>query len=144
MNPLSRKALVGYLAATFAAGAVAGGFAIKAYAPKGPPRPPRPDGVSMAKRMLDKYTEELHLEPGQAAKFQPILESTDREISEIHKETGKRMHEAFTRCNGQLEPLLNSEQKTLFTNYLARMEKRFNRDRDRGGPPPGPQSPKKD
>jgi Spy/CpxP family protein refolding chaperone len=133
MNPLSRKALIGYLAATFAAGAVAGGFAIKTYTPKAPPRGPRGDGVSMVKRMLDRYTQELQLDADQVAKFEPILEKTDREISEIHKDTGRRMHDAFTRCNGQLSPLLNPEQKEKFEAYLAKMEKKF----ERGGRPPG-------
>lgn len=138
MNPLSRNALIGYLSATFVAGAVTGGFAAWSAAPKAPSRPPR-DNVPMAKRMLDMWTRELQLSTNQVEQFRPILEDTDREMTEIHRESGRRTKEVFERCNGRMLPVLDEAQKEKMAAFQKRMEKRFNeRRRDHPpGPPPG-------
>lgn len=136
MNPLSRNALIGYLAATFVAGAVAGGFTAWSAARKSPPRPPR-DNVPMAKRMLDMWTRELQLSTNQVDQFRPIMEDTDREMAEIHRESGRRTKDLFERCNSRMLPILDAGQKEKMAAFQKRMDKRFNeRRRDH---PPGPQ-----
>jgi Spy/CpxP family protein refolding chaperone len=123
MNPLSRNALVGYLAATFAAGAVAGGFVTWSYLPKTTRRPPQ-ENSNMAKRMLDNFTRDLQLNPDQVEKFRPIVEATDREMGEIHRETGRRMRETFEKCNAQMVPILDEKQRGLLEEMKKRMERR--------------------
>jgi Spy/CpxP family protein refolding chaperone len=135
MNPLSRNALVGYLAATFTAGVVAGGFAAWSAAPKAPQRPPR-DNTPMSKRMLETFTRELGLATNQVERFRPIMEDTDREMSEIHRESGRRMKEAFERCNSRMLPVLDDSQKEKLTAFQKKMEKRFSERRRPPGPPP--------
>jgi hypothetical protein len=134
MNPLSRNALVGYLAATFTAGVVAGGFAAWSAAPKAPQRPPR-DNTPMSKRMLETFTRELALGTNQVEQFRPIMEDTDREMSEIHRESGRRMKEAFERCNSRMLPILDDGQKEKLTAFQKKMEKRFSERRRPPGPP---------
>jgi len=146
MNPLSRTALIAYLAATFIAGAVAGGFVTWSAVPKAPPRRTPPENSSMAKRMLENFTRDLKLSPDQVEKFRPIVDATDREMGEIHRETGRRMRETFEKCNAQILPILDNGQKVLLEELKKRMEKR-GADRKRDRPPgekPGDKAPEAD
>ena len=139
MNPLSRKAVVGYLAATFVAGTLAGGFATRAFFPKTPQRPNR-EGGGMGKRMLATFTKELKLSTNQVELCRPIMEAADRDMSETHRENGRRMREAFDRCNAHLLPLLNSDQKILLEDYKKRFADR-RREHPPGGLKPGGEPP---
>ncbi len=124
MNPLSRNAIIGYLAATFAAGAVAGVFGARAFAAKpAPPRPPRESGT-MSDRILKRWTTDFHLNPEQVSKISPILKSADTEISAIHQETEGRMKASFERMHRQVLPLLDEEQKRLLEEHIKKMERR--------------------
>ena len=133
MNPLSRNAIVGYLAATFVAGAVAGVFGTRAFTAKPPPpRPPRESG-SMADRILKRWTADFHLSPEQVSKIEPIIKAADTEVSGIHQETERRMKASFDRMHQQVLPLLDDEQKVLLEEHRKKMERRGN-DRRRGTP----------
>jgi len=147
MNPLSRNAIIGYLAATFVAGAVAGVFGTRAFTAKPPPpRPPRESG-SMADRILKRWTVDFHLSPDQVSKIEPIIKAADTEVSGIHQETERRMKASFDRMHQQVLPLLDDEQKMLLEEHRKKMERRGN-DRRRGTPgssatnaPAGPSVP---
>ena len=133
MNPLSRNAIIGYLAATFVAGAVAGVFGTRAFTAKPPPpRPPRESG-SMADRILKRWTVDFHLSPDQVSKIEPIIKAADTEVSGIHQETERRMKASFDRMHQQVLPLLDDEQKVLLEEHRKKMERRGN-DRRRGTP----------
>ncbi len=132
MNPLSRNAIIGYLAATFVAGAVAGVFGARAFTAKPtPPRPPRDSG-SMAERILKRWTTDFHLSPEQVSKIEPIVKTTDLEVSGIHQETERRMKASFERMHQQVMPLLDDDQKRLLEEHIKKMERR-NAERRRGG-----------
>lgn len=131
MNPLSRNAIIGYLAATFVAGAVAGVFGARAFTAKPPPpRPPRESG-SMAERILKRWTADFHLSPEQVSKIEPIIKAADTEVSGIHQETERRMKASFERMHQQVLPFLDEGQKGLLEEHIKKMERR-SADRRRG------------
>ena len=131
MSPLSRNAIIGYLAATFVAGAVAGVFGARAFPAKPAPRPPRETGA-MSERILKRWTTDFHLSPDQVTKIEPILKVTDTEVSGIHQENERRMKGAFERMHQQVLPLLDEDQKRLLEEHRKKMERRGN-ERRHGG-----------
>jgi hypothetical protein len=131
MSPLSRNAIIGYLAATFVAGAVAGVFGARAFPAKPAPRPPRESGA-MSQRILKRWTTDFHLSPGQVTQIEPILKITDTEVSGIHQENERRMKGSFERMHQQVLPLLDEEQKRLFEEHRKKMERRAS-ERRHGG-----------
>ena len=131
MSPLSRNAIIGYLAATFVAGAVAGVFGARAFPSKPAPRPPRETGA-MSERILKRWTTDFHLSPEQVTKIEPILRVTDTEVSGIHQENERRMKGAFERMHQQVLPLLDEDQKRLLEEHRKKMERRGN-ERRHGG-----------
>jgi hypothetical protein len=132
MTPLSRNAIIGYLAATFVAGAVAGVFGARAFPAKPAPRPPRETGA-MSERILKRWTTDFHLSPEQVTKIEPILKVTDTEVSGIHQENERRMKGSFERMHQQVLPLLDEEQKRLFEEHRKKMERRASERRHGGG-----------
>ena len=131
MSPLSRNAIIGYLAATFVAGAVAGVFGARAFPAKPAPRPPRETGA-MSERILKRWTTDFHLSPEQVTKIEPLLRVTDTEVSGIHQENERRMKGAFERMHQQVLPLLDEDQKRLLEEHRKKMERRGN-ERRHGG-----------
>jgi hypothetical protein len=132
MSALSRNAIIGYLAATFVAGAVAGVFGARAFAAKPPPpRPPRETGA-MSERILKRWTTDFHLSPDQVSKIEPLLKTSETEVSGIHQDTERRMKACFERMHQQVMPLLDDEQKHLLEEHIKKMERR-NSERRRGG-----------
>lgn len=123
MNPLSRNAIIGYLAATFVAGAVAGVFGARAFPAKPAARPQRPSG-GMSERILKRWTTDLHLSPEQVANIEPILKSSETEVSGIHQETERRMKASFERMHQQVQPLLDEEQRRLLEELRKKMDRR--------------------
>ncbi len=132
MSPLSRNAIIAYLAATFVAGAVAGVFGARAFPAKPVPRPPRETGA-MSQRILKRWITDFHLSPEQAAKIEPILKTSETEVSGIHQETERRMKGSFDRMHQQVLPLLDEEQKRLLEEHRKKMERRGN-ERRHGAP----------
>jgi len=132
MNPLSRNAIIGYLAATFAAGAVAGVFGSRAFAVRpAPARPPRETGA-MSERILKRWTADFHLTPDQVSRIAPLLKASETEVSGIHQETEQRMKACFERMHRQVVPLLDEEQKGLLQEHIKKLERR-GAERRRGG-----------
>lgn len=131
MSPLSRNAIIGYLAATFVAGAVAGVFGARAFPSKPAPRPPRETGA-MSERILKRWTTDFHLSEEQVAKIKPILKTVETEVSGIHQENEGRMKGSFERMHQQVLPLLDEDQKRLFEEHRKKMERRAN-ERRHGG-----------
>jgi hypothetical protein len=131
MSPLSRNAIIGYLAATFVAGAVAGVFGARAFPAKPAPRPPRETGA-MSQRILKRWTTDFHLSEEQVAKIKPILKTVETEVSGIHQENEGRMKGSFERMHQQVLPLLDEDQKRLFEEHRKKMERRAN-ERRHGG-----------
>jgi len=131
MSPLSRNAIIGYLAATFVAGAVAGVFSARAFPAKPAPRPPRETGA-MSERILKRWTTDFHLSEEQVAKIKPILKTVETEVSGIHQENEGRMKGSFERMHQQVLPLLDEDQKRLFEEHRKKMERRAN-ERRHGG-----------
>ena len=131
MSPLSRNAIIGYLAATVVAGAVAGVFGARAFAEKPAQRPPRPGG-SMSERILKRWTTDFHLTPDQVSRIEPLLKASETEVSGIHQETEQRMKTCFDRMHQQVMPLLDDDQKRLLEEHIKKMERR-NAERRRGG-----------
>ena len=131
MSPLSRTAIIGYLAATFVAGAVAGVFGARAFPAKPTPRPPRESGA-MSARILKRWTTDFHLSPEQVAKIEPILKAAETDVSGIHQETERRMKGSFDRMHQQVLPLLDEDQKRLLEEHRKKMERRGN-ERRHGG-----------
>ena len=131
MTPLSRNAIIGYLAATFVAGAVAGVFGARAFPAKPAPRPPRETGA-MSERILKRWTTDFHLSEEQVAKIKPILKTVETEVSGIHQENEGRMKGSFERMHQQVLPLLDEDQKRLFEEHRKKMERRAN-ERRHGG-----------
>jgi hypothetical protein len=131
MSPLSRNAIIGYLAATFVAGAVAGVFGARAFPSKPAPRPPRETGA-MSERILKRWTTDFHLSEEQVAKIKPILKTVETEVSGIHQENEGRMKGSFERMHQQVLPLLDGDQKRLFEEHRKKMERRAN-ERRHGG-----------
>jgi hypothetical protein len=131
MSPLSRNAIIGYLAATFVAGAVAGVFGARAFPAKPAPRPPRETGA-MSERILKRWTTDFHLSEEQVAKIKPILKTVETEVSGIHQENEGRMKGSFERMHQQVLPLLDEDQKRLFEEHRKKMERRAN-ERRHGG-----------
>jgi len=136
MNPLSRNAIIGYLAATFVAGAVAGVFGARAFPAKPAPRPPRPSG-GMSERILQRWTTDLHLTPEQVGKIEPILKRSETEVSGIHQETERRMKASFERMHQEVTPLLDEEQRRLLDEIRKKMDRRKT-DRSHGTNAPTP------
>jgi hypothetical protein len=132
MSPLSRNAIIAYLAATFAAGAVAGVFGARAFPAKPAPRPPRETGA-MSQRILKRWTTDFHLNPEQVTQIEPILKTVETEVSGIHQEHEGRMKSSFERMHQQVLPLLDAEQKRLFEEHRKKMERRASERRHGGG-----------
>jgi Spy/CpxP family protein refolding chaperone len=140
MNPTSRNAIIAYVAATFVAGAVAGGFVARSMESKPPPRTHRQEG-GMARRMLEKFTRELSLNPAQIEQLRPIFDNTEAELGAIHKDTGRRMKQVFEQTNARIRPILDADQKRRFEEFLARMERKMaEQHRDHPPVPPRPES----
>jgi hypothetical protein len=132
MTRLNRNAIIGYLAATFVAGAVAGVFGARAFAVKpAPTRPPRETGA-LSERILKRWTTDFHLTPDQVSKIGPLLKASETEVSGIHQETEQRMKTCFDRMHQQVMPLLDDAQKRLLEEHIKKMERR-NAERRRGG-----------
>ena len=132
MSPLSRTAIIGYLGATFVAGAVAGVFGARAFPAKPTPRPPRESGA-MSARILKRWTTDFHLSPEQITKIEPILKAAETDVSGIHQETERRMKGSFERMHQQVLPLLDEDQKQLLEEHRKKMERRGNERRHGGG-----------
>ena len=132
MSPLSRNAIIAYLAATFVAGAVAGVFGARAFPAKPAPRPPRETGA-MSQRILKRWTPDFHLSPQQVTQIEPILKTVETEVSGIHQENEGRMKGSFERMHQQVLPLLDDEQKRLFEEHRKKMERRASERRHGGG-----------
>lgn len=132
MSPLSRNAIIGYLAATFVAGAVAGVFGARAFPAKPAPRPPRETGA-MSQRILKRWTTDFHLSPQQVTQIEPILKTVETEVSGIHQENEGRMKGSFERMHQQVLPLLDDEQKRLFEEHRKKMERRASERRHGSG-----------
>jgi len=132
MSPLSRNAIIGYLAATFVAGAVAGVFGARAFPAKPAPRPPRETGA-MSQRILKRWTTDFHLSPQQVTQIEPILKTVETEVSGIHQENEGRMKGSFERMHQQVLPLLDDKQKRLFEEHRKKMERRASERRHGSG-----------
>jgi Spy/CpxP family protein refolding chaperone len=135
VNLLTKKTVVVYLAAVFAAGLLAGaaaGFSLgqrRAFAP-----PPRPR--EMAAHMCDDLRSRLHLSPEQVQQIEPILNQTAAELETVHATFGARISEILQKSNQRIAQLVTPEQKVLL-DEMERDRQQFLR-RGPHGHKPGP------
>jgi hypothetical protein len=86
----------------------------------------------MSERILKRWTTDFHLSPDQVSKIEPLLKTSETEVSGIHQDTERRMKACFERMHQQVMPLLDDEQKHLLEEHIKKMERR-NAERRRGG-----------
>jgi Spy/CpxP family protein refolding chaperone len=142
MTQPSRRTILLYLLATFAAGAIAGGFGANAWSGRRAFRPPPPPG-DMSKKMMEKFSTELSLSPDQITKIQPIVERTTQRINESHREMGRRMRDLWVQTNDEIRRELTPDQIPKLEEFQQRMARKFGPHGDRppgdgGGHPPKP------
>ncbi len=89
------------------------------------PPPPKTD------RMLERFSRELRLEPGQRESVKTILEGYRPKFDALQDQTEARLLELRTAMNGEIDKLLQPEQQARFQELQARWETRHGRRKDR-------------
>ncbi|HOW64255.1 MAG TPA: hypothetical protein P5186_17235 [Candidatus Paceibacterota bacterium] len=124
MNHLTKGKLLGYLAAIFVAGLIAGGVLGFNYGRQSFFKPPPPDRVS--RNIMNWLKTELQLSPEQARQIEPILEETTLKINALHQETRTNTMALIRESHQRMAPFLSEAQKTKLEEL------------GRPGPGPGP------
>jgi len=135
MNGLNRQKILGYLAAVFVAGAIAGGaggyqWGRQSVIRKGPPRPPG----DMASHLIESYKREIGLTPEQTAQVEPMIQEASQRVRSLHRENFKQTDAIMKDCNRRIFALLDPSQQTKFRQMEERRDRWFrerNAERDR-------------
>lgn len=135
MNGLNRQKIIGYLAAVFVAGAIAGGaggyqWGRQSVIRKGPPRPPG----DMASHLIESYKREIGLTPEQTAQVEPMIQEASQRVRSLHRESFKQTDAIMKDCNRRIFALLDPSQQTKFRQMEERRDRWFrerNAERDR-------------
>ena len=137
--PGSKTAVVLYVAAIFAVGAVAGGAV--GYSRKPPQR--KFDPEAMRKHQTERYVKELALSPDQTQKLELILRQGMDEFGACHREHMDRIHALMKQGKERIAAILTPEQKAQFEKLEKEREEKFQREgrSDRRSPPPGHLAP---
>ncbi|MCW5557786.1 MAG: hypothetical protein KIT22_08140 [Verrucomicrobiae bacterium] len=139
MNSPTRTAVLSYLAATFAVGAVAGGAIGYGVGRRAMFRPP--DREEMRVKVCERFTSELHLDAEQQRRLDPLIRQGMDEFDAAHREHEERLRELMRKGHNRLSTTLNltPEQKAKFEAMEAERERRMSSKPK--GPPGGPPRP---
>ena len=106
---VTKKSVLIYLVAVFAAGLLAGGAGGYSLGKRKAFRPPRPQ--EMTTHMCDHLKARLHLTPEQVKQIEPSIQQTAEELDAVHTSSAKRIADIFQRSNQRLTQYLTPEQK---------------------------------
>lgn len=81
--------------------------------------------------MLEKFSAELRLDPGQKAALKIVLEQQVPRFSAMRTRTDEELKQMRSSMNGEIDKLLKPEQQKLFQQMQARWETRHGRRKDR-------------
>lgn len=133
MNNSLRWKVVAGLVAVFAAGFMTGGlvgahharYVFQRFHHRG----------SFAEGIKRHLRSDLKLTGEQMEKIGPVVDQAAGRMETVRTESGKRVEEAMTETDRQIEPYLSPEQRTKFQSMRQRHEKMM---RERRFPPGGP------
>lgn len=98
------------LIAIFAAGAIAGGFAVSAFSDRG--RPPVLGNLS--ERQMSRMASELELTDDQIARIQPIVEDISEEIRSVRRKSMTEFVRLYNEMEKRVIAELTPEQAEIF------------------------------
>jgi Spy/CpxP family protein refolding chaperone len=130
MNGISKWKLVLYLAAIFAAGGVSGWVVAAKMTKERIYSPPAPKEISS--HFCERLFSKMNLSPEQSQKIKEISDRYAREVDGVRDEQWRRIRQASTTRNAQINAILTTEQRVQFEQIeRERRESHKNRDRDR-------------
>jgi Spy/CpxP family protein refolding chaperone len=138
MNPLTRKAAVFYLVATFIVGAAAG-LAV-GYSADRRPKAPKFDPAGIKRKIFADLTRDLQLSDDQQRQLEPIIQLNMDDFGLCQRENMARVHESMKKGRERISAILTAEQREKFEAREREREKKFREREHRGpgGPPPTP------
>lgn len=134
MNPLTRKAAVLYLVATFVVGGAAG-LAI-GYSADRRPKPQKFDPADMKQKIFDGLSRDLSLSAEQQRQLEPIIQLNMDDFGSCQRENMSRVHESMKKGRERIAAILTPEQRGKFEEMERERERKF-REREHRGPKPG-------
>jgi Spy/CpxP family protein refolding chaperone len=90
----------------------------------------------MSSRMRDRLRRELNLTPEQVAKISPIIDKTAAQLTDVRRDTGRRVHKIMIEAHREMAVNLTDDQRL----KLQEIESRHRRWRDARGPRESPAS----
>ncbi len=121
MGSMFRGQALGYMAAVFLAGVVAGAGVGYSAGKRAMVKPPPAPGL-MSTHVTERLTRELGLDGRQVGSVKPIVDEACAEMESAHGENVRRMCEIMKRTNRKIEPLLTEEQKAKLKEEEAKRE----------------------
>jgi hypothetical protein len=123
MNALARWKVVLALIATFAAGAMTGGFLtgrVIKDAVRHAEQPRQPSALT-----VDRLRKDLHLKTEQADKLGPVLTQMDDELSNLRSLDLRETDGIFSRAKARVDPIIAPEQRQQLQQILDEHRRHF-------------------
>jgi hypothetical protein len=143
MNGLTKGKILAYLAATFAVGLLAGGFAggVSSARLRHPERgkPPTPDQI--ATWITDKLKAELDLTPAQVNQVRPLALTLAVEMEREHLETVQRIQTHVRQTHERMGGFLTPAQREKLKQIQNARERECRERKDKLPATPPPLSP---
>lgn len=116
MIALTKTRVICYLAAIFAAGALAGGVGGYSIARKQQPARPHgpPPPKDMVQHTIDRLESRLSLTPEQVGRIRSVVEQSFAKLDTMNRENFTKGKEVFREMNAQIVTHLTPEQKSEF------------------------------
>jgi Spy/CpxP family protein refolding chaperone len=132
INGISKWKIVLYLAAIFAAGGVSGWVVAAKTTKEKMLSPPAPKEIST--HFCDRLASKMSLSPDQSQKIREISERYAKEFDALRHEHGRRIRQAISNRNAEINAILTPEQQAQFEQIERERREAFRdreRDRDR-------------
>jgi len=123
MNALARWKVVLALIATFAAGAITGGFLtgrVIKDAMRHAEQARQPSALT-----VDRLRKDLHLKTEQADKLGPVLTQMDDELSNLRSLDLRETDGIFSRAKARVDPIIAPEQRQQLQQILDEHRRHF-------------------
>ena len=132
MNNSRVLRIVLYATLIFVAGAITGAL-VAPHVGRHFMRPPRPE--EMSRHMLEHLRSELNLTESQAAKIEPLIRETGRELDQLRRDTTQRVRARLAESNAQISRLLTPEQQIRFEKMETEHRRHLRHRHGRGDEP---------
>lgn len=123
----SRAAIALYVGLIFASGVTLGVYGQRLYdASLDARKPPsRPNPEVMRKKIVDTYTDRLHLSGDQVAKLNAIMDETRAKVEEVRHQNRPEFQKIHEEQDAKFRSILTPDQQAEFDKIMKEREERM-------------------